>query len=87
MAERSYNDRVDDTILSGSLRLAEFRKATVRQVIAGHREQCYINWQDSVGTDMEDYWRHRIDRCNVLLQEPDDSTLKRRALVAVNREG
>lgn len=86
MTDRTYNDRVDDTILVGSLRLARFRKKPIRSLIEGHRIQCIENGRESEGTDMVDYWRHRVTRCEQLLENPDDRALYRMAETALDRE-
>ena len=86
MPERPYNDRVDDTILVGSLRLSRQRDRTIRQMIDGHREACFENLRDSADTDMDGYWRNRIDRCNAVLEDSDDLSLRRRAVAALDRE-
>jgi len=85
VAERTYEQRVDDTILVGSMRLSRFRKHPLRSMIEGHREQCGLNLGESLDTDMEPYWKHRITRCNTLLQH-DDLWLRREAFAALDRE-
>ena len=86
MPERTFDERVDDTILVGSLRLAEFRKVPIREMVKGHAEQCRLNATDTPREDpMHDYWLHRIKRCNVLLLDAKE-TLRHAAWQALNRE-
>ena len=86
MAERSYNERVDDSILVGAHRIAHARGSSLRSAIEGHLRQCLDNGRASDGTDMPDYWRHRVGRCDALIQEPDDNALMKMARDALARE-
>ena len=86
MAE-NYNDRVDATILIGALRLSRLNQSSLRGAIEGHRAACVQNQTDSLNGEWADWWGHRADRCWAVLEEPNDSVLRKRARDALIREG
>jgi hypothetical protein len=77
--ERDFITRVDDGILVQAGRLADLRATTIRGGLEDFRASAVINRELSVGTPDHDIWRTRIDRCDMMLSDPNDETLRRRA--------
>jgi len=81
---RTYDDRVDDTILVGALRISRLRHISLHEAIELHIEQCRLNLDDGVG-QMVEYWSHRIRRGEVL-RERTAGELHKQAVDALIRE-
>lgn len=83
---RTFTERVEDALLVQVDQLHRVRGIPVRGALADVRASCVDDLADSVGTDAEDIWRVRVDRCDALNQEPDDYQLRRRVVLALERE-
>ena len=92
---RTYDVRVDDSILVGSLRISRLRHVSLHEAIELHLQQCHLNGGRSplfvVGEDrpseepMQDYWSHRIRRGQILLERAAGA-LHKQAVDALVRE-
>jgi hypothetical protein len=86
VANRDFIDRVDDGILVQAGNLARLRDMTLRGAIFDFRQTALDNVALSLGSEDEDVWRTRVDRCDMLLGIPDDVALRRRAAEAREHE-
>lgn len=86
MTERDYRTRVDDGILVAADRLRRLRGVSLRWAIADFRNTSLSVLHDTIGAEDEQVWRMRIDRCDAILQEPDDNVLRHRVREAADHE-
>lgn len=82
MDERSWVDRVDDAILNQCSHLSSLRDQPLRMSIADlcqtaveNRDICA---EEPSARDDYEVWAIRVDRCNLMLADPDDVGLRRR---------
>ena len=90
-AERPWLERVDDAILVQCSQLSGLRDQSLKASIADFRQTSVENRDlstDVTGRHLGDHdlWALRIERCNMMLDDPDDAGLRRRAKEALNRE-
>jgi hypothetical protein len=76
--ERDYITRVDDGILVQAAQLAHLRGMTLRGGLEDFRASAVENAELSKGTDTYDIWRTRLERCDMMLANTDDVSLRRR---------
>ena len=82
--QRSYLERIDLGILAQSANLAHLREQSLRASIADFRQSSIENADRSVGTEDEEIWRLRISRCDYMLAELQDDTLRKMAHEALD---
>lgn len=83
---RDFIDRVDDSMLVQVSQLARLRSMTVRGALEDFRQTAVENVELSRGTDDQDIWELRVERCNIILADPDDSALRRRVGEAIEAD-
>lgn len=83
---RTYVERVEDSVLVSVHQIHRLRGIPVRGALADFRATAVANLADSLESDSEDVWRVRLDRVDALDAEPDDSVLRRRVGLALERE-
>lgn len=80
-----FMDRVDNAILCASHRLGRARSQTLRSGIGDFRQTCIDYVREFPGEDAR-IWDIRRERCDLMLYEPDDAVLRRRADEALRIE-
>jgi hypothetical protein len=91
MAERSFVDRVDDAILVQCFHLSKLRQQSIHASLADFRQTSIENrdlCEDENGHRYEDYdiWAMRIERCNMMLANPDPFIIRRRVQEALEHD-
>lgn len=81
-----YVTRVTDALLVQVSNLARVRQITQHAALEDFRASAVLNRELSVGTDDEAVWRLRVERCDMLLANPNDNDLRRRISEAVERD-
>jgi hypothetical protein len=87
VAERPFIDRVDDAILGQCSDLTRLRQQPIRMSIADFRQTSIENRDlcvDAEGRRLEDYdiWALRIERCDMMLADPNEARLRARVAEA-----
>jgi len=88
---RPFVDRVDDAILAQCHQLSNLRDQPIRASIADFRQTSIENRDacvDAAGRRLGDHdiWALRIERCDMMLAEPNDIKLRQRVREALDRD-
>lgn len=84
--DRDAVTRVDDGILVAASHLARLRGQTLRGSVEDFRQTCVENAELALGLDDAKIWRLRVERCNLMLSNPDDIWLRRRTSEAIEAD-
>ena len=88
-SDRDFITRVDDAILVQCFHLTRLRGQPIRASIADFRQTSIEN-RDLCDTpesrDDRDIWQLRIGRCDLMLADPSDEALRRRAGEAMEHD-
>jgi len=86
-SERDWIDRVDDGILVHAHHLSRLRGYTLRMGVEDVRASAIKAMEDLEGSQDQSIWTLRVERCNLILSNPDDRWLRTRTGEAMEYGG